>query len=126
MAANTSAFIEHITNLVNEFVPTTYDEAPTNGSFPYAVINGINIIPLSAGDLVSFFIDLHADERDPGAALALENLCDKLRNELTDRPLYVPGVFGGHIGFENQNGATDKEFDLFNRRLSFSARIFYN
>lgn len=126
METNTTAFIERVTGAINEILPTTYDEAPTKGTFPYGVVSGINIIPLAAGDLTSFYVDLYADEKKPGAAVELEKLCDTVRNRLTGAVIYVPGIFGAHLGFENQNGITDAEHDLFHRRLSLSARIFYN
>jgi len=126
MAANTKEFIKHITAFLNDIVTTTYDEAPTTGKFPFAVVSGINIIDLASGDLTSFYMDVYADEKKTGAAVELETLCDALRNKITGAVIYVPGIFGAHLGFDNQNGDRDPEYDIFHRRLSVSARIFYN
>lgn len=124
---NTKAFIEALTERVNAILTTYYEEAPSKGAeYPYAVINGINIITLEeSGDLTSFYIDLYGDEKAPGTTEALEGLCDRLRNELEGEVVCVAGEFGAHLGFDNQNSLTDSEYDLAHRKLSLSARIFY-
>ena len=119
-------FIGKLTEVTDAFIPTTYEEAPTSGSFPFAVISGVNIIDLSEGDMLSFNIDIYADETKPEASTDLENLCDTLRNNLDGLVVYVPGAFGAHIAFESQSSITEAEHDLMHRRLSMSARIFYN
>lgn len=127
MAADTKAFIKALRLRVNEIIPTYYEEAPSKAaSFPYAVISGINIIDLAAGDLASFYIDIWVDEKKPNATEELEGLCDKLRNELTGAVVSEQGVFASHIGFDNQNAVADNEYDIAHRRLGMSARIFYN
>ena len=124
---NTKAVISALTDRVNKILPTYYEEAPSkDAEYPYAVINGINIITLEeSGDLASFYIDLWGDEKAPGTTEALEELCDTLRNKLEGGVIYVAGHFGLHIGFDNQNSLTDSEYDLAHRKLSLSARIFY-
>lgn len=125
--ANTTAFIKALRLRVNEIIPTYYEEAPSKAaSFPYAVLNGINIIDLAAGDLASFYLDIWVDEKKPNATEELEAFCDKLRNELTGAILSVKGIFASHIGFDNQNAIADSEYDIAHRRLAMSARIFYN
>lgn len=127
MVANTKAFIKALRARVNEIIPTYYEEAPSKAaSFPYAVINGINIIDLAAGDLASFYLDVWVDEKIPNATEQLEKCCDKLRNELTGAVVSERGVFASHIGFDNQNAIADSEYDIAHRRLGMSARIFYN
>lgn len=127
MAANTTEFIKAMRQRVNEILPTYYEEAPSKDvAFPYAVLNGVNIIDLAAGDLASFYLDIWVDERQPTATEQLEGLCDTLRNELTGAVIAVSGVFASHIGFDNQNAITDSEYDISHRRLAMSARIFYN
>lgn len=125
MKVNTEAFITALTERVNTILPTTYDEAPTKAeAFPYAVVSGINIIDLESGDLVSFYIDVWADEKDADATIKLERACDNLRNGLYNALISAPGMYG-HIGFNNQNTVADSEFDIAHRRLSMSARLFY-
>lgn len=125
--ANTTAFIKALRLRVNEIIPTYYEEAPSKAaSFPYAVISGINIIDLAAGDLASFYIDIWVDEKKPNATEELEEFCDKLRNELTGAVISVNGIFASHIGFDNQNAIAESEYDIAHRRLAMSARIFYN
>ena len=129
MAFNTAAFISALTNRVNTILPTFYEEAPTReqkSGYPFAVINGLNITDLDTGDQGYFYIDVWVDEKKPNATEELESLCDTLRNELTHEVIYVRGVFASHIGFENQNGIPDNEYDIAHRRLSLSARTFYN
>lgn len=124
---NTKAFIKALRERVNKILPTYYEEAPSkNAEFPYAVLNGINIIDLAAGDLASFYLDIWVDEKKPTATEELEALCDTLRNELTNEVIAECGVFAAHIGFDNQNAVADSEFDIAHRKLSMSARIFYN
>ena len=125
MRANTTDFILQLTEAANEILPPYYEAAPVTGSFPYAVIGGINIVSLSDGDLASFNVDFYGDEKDPDAAVELERLCDMTRNGLDGLTIHVPGVLGAHIGFENQNNIVEGEHDLVHRRLSMSARIFY-
>lgn len=124
---NTKAVISAITARVNEILPTTYEKGRTqNVVYPYAVVNGVNIITLEeSGDLTSFYIDLWGDEKDSSTTDQLEELCDTLRNELEGEVIYVAGQFGLHIGFDNQNSLIDSEYDLAHRKLSLSARIFY-
>lgn len=124
---NTKAFIKALRERVNKVLQTYYEEAPSkNAEFPYAVLNGINIIDLAAGDLASFNLDIWVDEKKPTATEELEALCDTLRNELTSAVIAERGVFAAHIGFDNQNAVADSEFDIAHRKLSMSARIFYN
>lgn len=124
---NTKAFIEALRKRVGEVLTTYYEEAPSKSAvFPYAVINGINIIDLAAGDLASFYLDIWVDEKQPTATEELEALCDTLRNELTNEIIAVSGVFAAHIGFDNQNAIAENEYDISHRRLGMSARIFYN
>lgn len=127
MAANTTALIKALRERVNKILTTYYEEAPSKDSvFPYAVINGVNIIDLAAGDLASFYLDIWVDEKQPNATEQLESLCDTLRNELTGAVIAESGVFAAHIGFDNQNAIADSEYDIAHRRLSMSARTFYN
>lgn len=127
MAVNTTAFIEALTQRVNEILPTYYEEAPTSGvSFPYAIISGVNIIDLASGDLASFYLDIWVDERQEGATEQLERMCDTLRNELTGVVISQIGVFASHLGFDNQNAVAESEYDISHRRLAMSARTFYN
>lgn len=68
MAANTTALIKALRERVNKILTTYYEEAPSKDAvFPYAVINGINIIDLAAGDLASFYLDIWVDEKQPTA-----------------------------------------------------------
>lgn len=127
MAANTTALIKALRERVNKILTTYYEEAPSKDAvFPYAVINGVNIIDLAAGDLASFYLDIWVDEKQPAATEQLESLCDTLRNELTGAVIAESGVFAAHIGFDNQNAIADSEYDIAHRRLSMSARTFYN
>lgn len=127
MAANTTALIKALRERVNKILTTYYEEAPSKDAvFPYAVINGVNIIDLAAGDLASFYLDIWVDEKQPTATEQLESLCDTLRNELTGVVIAESGVFAAHIGFDNQNAIADSEYDIAHRRLSMSARTFYN
>ena len=125
MAANTTALIKALRERVNKILTTYYEEAPSKDAvFPYAVINGVNIIDLAAGDLASFYLDIWVDEKQPNATEQLESLCDTLRNELTGAVIAESGVFAAHIGFDNQNAIADSEYDIAHRRLSMSARTF--
>ena len=127
MAANTTALIKALRERVNKILTTYYEEAPSKDAvFPYAVINGVNIIDLAAGDLASFYLDIWVDEKQPNATEQLESLCDTLRNELTGAVIAESVVFAAHIGFDNQNAIADSEYDIAHRRLSMSARTFYN
>lgn len=125
MACDTKAFIKAMNERVNQILLNYYEKAPTKGSFPYSVLNGINVIGIGGGDLVSFYLDIWVDELQENATEQLEGCCDTLRNELNGAVIAEAGVFFGHIGFDNQNSAADGEFDLSHRRLSMSARIFY-
>lgn len=125
MAANTTALIKALRERVNKILTTYYEEAPSKDAvFPYAVINGVNIIDLESGDLASFYIDVWADEKAADATINLERACDSLRNGLYNAIIAAPGLYG-HIGFDNQNTVADSEFDIAHRRLSMSARLFY-
>ena len=124
---NTKSFIKALRERVSKVLTTYYEEAPSKDAiFPYAVLNGINIIDLAAGDLASFYLDIWVDEKQPTTTEELEALCDTLRNELTNEVVAVSGVFAAHIGFDNQNAVSESEYDISHRRLGLSARIFYN
>lgn len=125
---NTKAFISALTRDISGAVlPCFFEEAPTKASFPYSVVNGININDLEeSGDNLAFYLDVWADEKKPEATEELEALCDRLRNFLYNHVIYEREIFAAHIGFDNRSDITDGEFDLCHRRLSLSARIFYN
>lgn len=123
--ANTSAFIMKLTEYVNSILSCYYEEAPSTASLPYAIVNGIYVSDLATGDLVPFYIDIWADEKNPNATEQLEGYCDTLRNALNNKTLIDEDVLYAHIGFENQSRTADTEFDLSHRKLSFEARIFY-
>lgn len=124
---NTKAFIEALSARLNQVLPTYFEEAPERAtSFPYAVINGIKITDLAQGDLMLFYVDLWGDEKSPTATVTLEEYCDALRNELSGAVIASEGAFGAHVGFEGQTPLPDSEHDIAHRRLSLSARIFYN
>lgn len=124
---NTKSFIKSLLEYVNRTLPAYYDEAPSKDIvFPYAVISGINVIDLAAGDLASFYIDIWADEKDVRATETLEAICDTLRDRLRNEVIADKGIFACHIGFDGQSSIADNEYDLTHRRLSMSARIFYN
>ena len=124
---HTKDFIRALRERVSRVLTTYYEEAPSKeATFPYVVLNGINIIDLAAGDLASFYLDIWVDEKKPTATEELEALCDTLRNELTNEVIAVSGIFAAHIGFDNQNAIADTEYDIAHRRLAMSARIFYN
>ena len=123
----TTTFIATLRYAINEIVPTYYEEAPSkNAVFPFAVITGLNIRDLDQGDEATFYLELWADEKAPGATVTLETLCDTLRNRLTNAVIGEAGTFAAHIGFERQRTIQDNEFDIAHRRLELSARIFYN
>lgn len=125
--ANTTAFLRALRTKINTIMPVYYDKAPSNATaFPYAVINTPKVTDLAAGDLMLFYVDIWGDEKDEGTTVALEEACDTLRNALSGAVLAEDGVFGAHIGFDSQNPLPDNEFDIAHRRLSLSARIFYN
>lgn len=127
MAVNTAAFLEALRARINTILPTYYEEAPSRATqFPYAVITNPKITDLAQGDQMFFYIELWGDEKAADTTERLEAYCDELRNELTGAVLFEPGVFGAHLGFEAQNPIPDGEYDLTHRRLSMSARIFYN
>ena len=124
---DTTAAIKAIRERINKILPTYFEEAPSKDAvFPFAVFNGINIIDLAMGDQMSFYIDVWVDEKKPNASVELEELCDRLRNELQGEVIAVWGVFAAHIGFDNYISVSESEFDLSHRRLGMSARIFYN
>ncbi len=128
MLYDTSAFVGALVKQVSELSECYFEKAPDSAVPPYAVINGIHITPLEngeSGDMVSFYIDVWADELSENAAEELEALCDRLRSGLQDERVGCDGVFFGHIGFDNYGEPLDKEFDIAHRRLGFSARIFY-
>lgn len=126
--SNTSAFIEAIIaklNTVKANVVFYYDRAPKEARFPYGVVSGVNASELSAGDLTTFDIDLWTDDKLPSATEDIEELCDDIRNALHNSVISDPGVFGGHIGYENRDTTDDRDTDISHRRLYFAARIFY-
>ena len=123
---NETDFIIAARNYLEGLFPCYYEEAPTKGAFPYVVLNGIHTIPLSDGDLASFYLDIWVDEKKEGATEELERICDTLRTELDGAVIATPGIFASHIGFDSKSSLTDSEFDIAHRRLSLSARIFYN
>lgn len=123
---STSAFIKAARVRINQIVTCYYDEAPTQDApSQYCVLNGIHVTDLEDGDLISFYLDIWVNENEPDATVELEELCDKIRNELRNEVISVDGVFMAHIGFESRGAEDDKEFDIAHRRLSMSARAFY-
>lgn len=125
--ADTSALIEAINNDINTMkvgFTSYYDRAPTDASFPYAVVSGFTASPLSAGDLSMFDADIWTDDKLPSATEELESLCDELRNFLHNRTIFQNGV-AAHIAYEKRGDPDDRERDLSHRSLTFAARVFY-
>lgn len=123
----TKDFIEELRASLDLILPTYFEEAPSQKTrFPYCVISGIKVSDLAQGDLMYFYLDIWGDEKAPETTVALEEYCDILRNKLSGAVLRREGSFGAHIGFDSQNPIQDTEFDIAHRRLSMSARIFYN
>ncbi len=123
----TKDFIEELRAQLDLILPTYYEEAPSKATrFPYCVISGIKVTDLAQGDQIYFYLDIWGDEKAPETTVALEEYCDLLRNGLSGAVLVREGSFGAHLGFDSQNPMQDSEFDIAHRRLSMSARIFYN
>ncbi|MDR2531461.1 MAG: hypothetical protein LBC82_01280 [Oscillospiraceae bacterium] len=122
----TTAFIEALLDHVNEKITCFYEDAPTEAAFPFGVISGVFVSDLDSGDALNFYISVYTDEKKPGATIELEKLCDTLRAYLSRAVIRREGAFSSHIGFDNQRGVHEAEFDLCHRRLTLTARIFYN
>ncbi len=127
---NASAFISEITNKINNNVCTCYfEEAPKKARFIYAVLSGELINDLEAaesGNMITFDVDIYADEKESTATAALLETCDALQNYIAQNNiLSVDGVFYAHLGVENQSGKSEAEADLYHKRVSLTARIFF-
>ncbi len=126
---NATAFIESITARLNEITECYFEDAPTNVKFPYAVIGREIITDLESaesGDMITFDIDVYADEKKPGATVELLELCDNMQNSFScDNILKKDGVFAAHLAIESQSAANESEADLCHKRMPFAARIFF-
>ena len=127
---NAEAFISEITNKINNNVCTCYfEEAPKNARFIYAVLGGELINDLEAaesGNIITFDVDIYADEKKSTATAELLSTCDKLQNYIAQNNiLSADGVFYAHLGVESQSGKSEAEADLYHKRVSISARIFF-
>ena len=106
--------------------PCYYDKAPTGTALPYSVIKNVHISPLNAGDLLSFTLEIHANETAQNSAESLEALCDTYRNAADGSLLTDKKTFYGHINFDSQDdGGQDAEADLSHRQQLYSLRLFY-
>lgn len=106
--------------------PCYYDNAPAGAALPYSVIKNVHISPLNAGDLLSFTLEIHADETAQNSAESLETLCDNYRNAADGSLLTDKETFYGHINFDSQeDGSHDAEADLSHRQQLYSLRLFY-
>lgn len=106
--------------------PCYYDNAPTGAALPYSVIKNVHISPLNAGDLLSFTLEIHADETAQNSAESLETYCDNYRNAADGSLLTDKETFYGHINFDSQDdGSQDAEADLSHRQQLYSLRLFY-
>ena len=129
-AVDASAFVSAITNRINDNVCTCYfEEAPKKARFIYAVISGELINDLEAaesGKMITFDVDIYADEKEPTATTELLATCDKLQNDIAlNNLLSNENVFYAHLGIESQSGRNESEADLYHKRVSMSARIFF-
>lgn len=123
-------FIEVLTAKINEILPTTYESAPVESAYCYAVVSGLYIQnPSEHEDAATFYIELFANETAPpdesSTTETLEAYCDAVRTTLQNEIIYSAGVFYAHIGFEGRATSAESEHDLNHRRLTFSAKIFY-
>ena len=106
--------------------PCYYDNAPARAKLPYSVIKNVHISPLNAGDLLSFTLEIHADDTAQNSAESLETLCDNYRNAADGSLLTDKETFYGHINFDSQDdGSQDAEADLSHRQQLYSLRLFY-
>ena len=123
---NMTEFIKTLTTAVNEVVPTTYESAPVESDYCYAVVTGVYFQnPAEHEDSVTFYLDIYASETAPPDDVTLEEYCDIVRNFLHNKTIYSGGKFYAHIGFESGGTTAESETDLSHKRLSFSAKIFY-
>lgn len=106
--------------------PCYYELAPSKAPLPYSVIKQVHISPLDDGDLLSFTLEMHADDTQPGSAEDMEELCDEYRTKADGALLSDKKNFYGHIHFNSQDdGTLDGEADLAHRSQSYSVRLFY-
>ncbi len=106
--------------------PCYYDKAPKGAALPYSVIKNVHISPLNAGDILSFTLEIHADDTAQNSAESLEALCDTYRNTADGALLTDKEKFYGHINFDSQDdGGLDAEADLSHRQQLYSLRLFY-
>ena len=125
MAIRTKTLMIKIVETFNEFLSTFYEDAIATSSL-YCVINNPVVSSLcdQGSDLVAFYVDIYNDDKSSDATEQLEDICEKLRNELNGE-IIKDNNFGGHLNFEKQFSVQEAEFDINHRRQEWTARIFY-
>ncbi|MCL2518010.1 MAG: hypothetical protein FWF15_05550 [Oscillospiraceae bacterium] len=122
----TKDFIEILVAFIDQYLPCYYEYAPSTAAPQlYAVANGFHESDISYGCLTNFYIDLYTDEKIPNATENLEVITDKLRSAIANEIFTKPLSFYAHVGVDNRINVHDKEFDLCNRKITCTARIFY-
>ncbi len=112
--------IEVITNKVNELYDCYYDEAPDKVTFPFIVMNDLDVIPLNVGFQTTFSLYVMNNE---SSKVITEKIQDDLR-KLLDRFNYVSDQIGFHVGYDGQQNIRDIESDLIIRKVTFIVRSF--
>lgn len=120
---NQSKFIEKLQEYINGFTTCFYESAPSIAEFPYCILLPPATTDLQQGILSTFDIEIYSNELS--GAEDVEALCDTLKNNLQNYLLNSENNFTSHISFESYYNLRENEHDILARRLTFTARIFY-
>jgi hypothetical protein len=121
----TTEFIKSLTAELNKTVPTTYESAPVESDYCYAVVNGLYFSnPAEHEDSATFYVDIYTNESQATPTVTLEETCDAVRDAMQNTILHTTDFYA-HIGFEGRTPTAESEVDLSHRRLTFSAKIIY-
>lgn len=119
-------FINALVDRLNEIILTTYDRAPTDNTYPFAVLNSLSTSsPNEDEKQTMFYVDLYSDENSgttESAAAVLADKCDAIYRldgtMLTTENLFIK------LQMSQQKDVHDSETDLIHRQVSGMAKIF--
>lgn len=118
----TSDFIKAVMTKMNLIVTTYFEEAPSDASMPYAILQSASIRDDSGYEPVLLDIALYQADT---ATLDVETMTDNIKAGLHQSIIALAGKFSAHLYFESSDNVRDTDTDLITRRLTFSARVFY-
>lgn len=118
----TSDFVKAVIDKLNTVATVYFEEAPSDATMPYGVLQSASIRDESGFEPVILDIALYNGD---SSTQTIETLTDNIKACLNKTIVSEAGKFSAHVYFESSDNVRDMDTDLVTRRLTFQARVYY-